>query len=299
MERLYRKTAAFAVFSQDAAKGRLSHAYILRFCDSRNARAVAKLFACAVFGDIPGVRGESLPDLKIYPADGKKYTAGGISEIISDSALKPVGGDKKLYILLNFDSATALVQNKLLKTLEEPQEGVHFLLCASSLAPVLDTVKSRARLLEIPPFSAAEISEVLRRENADERLAEAAAESCNGDLGEAQNMVSGDWFKEVVAAAEEICSANSPADILKLSQKYGDITYKRELLSEMQRLYFSALSGKGKAAGIWQKPALLYALEKITSANADVTFNAYFAALLYDFMLGMQKENEKWLKLRA
>ena len=296
MERLIKSTAAYAVFSQDAARGRLSHAYLLHFPDPKNARAACKIFAECVFADKGRVRSESLQDLIIYPDDGKKYTADGVTDIIGDSALRPIGGDKKLYILLNFESASAIVQNKLLKTLEEPLEGVHFLLCASSLAPVLDTVKSRSKLLTVPPFSADEIYAALERSNPDP-LNRQAAESCNGVLGAAENMVTGGWFQKVISAAEEICSANSPRSIAELSQKYGDIQYKRELLSEMERLYFSALKGEGKLAGVWERGTLLFALESVTRANADVTFNAYFQGLLYDFMLKVQKENDRWLKL--
>lgn len=296
MERLIKGTAAYRSFARDVKRGELSHAYLLLFNDKKNEREVLKTFAELVFDGDRRVRAESLPDLMIYPDEGKKYTADGVGEIISDSALRPVGGDKKLYILLGFDGASAIVQNKLLKTLEEPPEGAHFLLCAASTAPVLDTVLSRVRLLSIPPFSEGDILSALKREG-DNPLNERAAASCNGVLGVAENMVSGGWFKGVLEGAEEICTANSPADISRLSQKYGDTPYKRELLSEMERLYFSALTGEGAAAKIWTRGALLYAVESVNRASADITFNAYFQGLLYDLMLRVQKENDKWLKL--
>lgn len=298
MELLIKGTTAYKVFEKDGADGRLSHAYLLHFSDSANSREVCKIFAKAVFSDWTRVKSESLPDLKIYPPEGKKYTAEGVGALIADSALKPVGGDKKLYILLNFETASPLVQNKLLKTLEEPLAGVHFLLCAASLSPVLDTVKSRAKLLEIAPFSPSEILSVLEREGSYP-LNAAAAESCNGVLGTAQSMVRGEWFSRVAQGAREICSASAYENIAPLADKYGDIPYKKELLSEMQRLYFKALSGEDEISALWQKPTLIYALEKISACSAALTFNAYFKALLYDFMSGVLKENGKWLKLQA
>ena len=46
----------------------------------------------------------------------------------------------------------ASAQNKLLKTLEEPPKNVHILLGATSEYPLLATLKSRVKKLEIPPF---------------------------------------------------------------------------------------------------------------------------------------------------
>ncbi len=289
MEKLIKSTTAYAVFSGDRRSGRLSHAYMLHFGDEVNLRGALKIFAAEFFGAEEGgalfrrIAAESFPDLTIYPQAGKKITADGVSEIISDSALRPVEGARKLYIISGFDGASALVQNKLLKTLEEPLEGVHFLLGVTGTAPVLDTVLSRVKLLEITPFSESEILAALERQGANE-LNAAAAASSGGVLGAAQNILRGGWFGEVVKAAEEICSVTRVEDIAEVSARYGDTKYRREMLGEMQRLYFNALTG-GKISRLWSKPTIIYALEQLDRANADVRFNAYFQGLLYDFML--------------
>lgn len=302
MERLLKSTTAYKIFSADRLSGKLSHAYMLHFADPKNLRAALKIFA-AEFYNADGalsarISAESYPDLTIYPAEGKPITVAGVSEIIEDSALRPVEGDKKLYIITGFESASALVQNKLLKTLEEPLPGIYFLLGATALAPVLDTVLSRVKMLEVPPFTPEEIFAALEREGKNPQNL-AAARSCNGVLGDAQNMISGGWFKEVSEAAWEICSVNKVSQIADAVKKYGDIKYKQELISEMQNIYFSALTDGGKLNTYLQKHTIIYALEQITQANADLKFNAFFAGLLYDFMLKVVKENEKWLKLQA
>ena len=98
-------------------------------------------------------------------------------------------------------------------------------------------------------------------------------------------MSEGGWFKELSAAAAEICGANTTESAGELSIKYGDIKYKQELLCEMQRLYFSALTSGTGAAKELQKSTLIFALEKINGAIADLKFNAYYQGLLYDFIL--------------
>ena len=275
---------------------------MLDFPDRKNLKSALLLFALKFFGaeenSALGARilNGSYPDIKIYPAEDKKLTADAVAEILDDCAMRPVEGSKKLFLISDFDTASALLQNKLLKTLEEPLEGIHFLLGACSLAPVLDTVKSRVRLLEIPPFTEQQIYSALERKGHKEINA-AAARSANGVLGIAENMAAGGWFEETLNAAKEICSVTRVGDIGETAVKYGDTKYKNELLCEMQRLYFAALGGKEKLPLL--SPTLIYALERLNGAFADLKFNAFFQGLLYDFMLGVVKENEKWQKLSA
>ena len=302
MEKLIKNTTAYKILSGDRQGDKLSHAYMLHFEDAKNMREALKLFALEFFGAegkenlSHRILNESYPDLKIYPEVGKKIVADGVSEIIEDSALRPVEGDKKLYVICGFDQASTLIQNKLLKSLEEPLQGIHYLLGVTSLAPVLDTVKSRVKLLEIPPFSEKEIFAALERKGHSE-LNKEAAKSANGCLGAAENIVEGGWYSEIRAAAEKICFNTEIGEIGQIAAEFGDTKYKAELLSEMQRLYFSALTEGGRLAQILSKPALVFALEKLNGANADVKFNAFFQGLLYDFMLDVLEENNKWQKL--
>lgn len=241
MEKLIRETTAYAIFSGDRRSGKLSHAYMLHFSDESNLRGALKIFASEFFGAAEGsalahrIQSESYPDLILYPQEGKKISAEGVAELIEDSAMRPVEGTRKLYVLCGFEGAAALVQNKLLKTLEEPLEGIHFLLGVTSVSPVLDTVRSRVKLLEIPPFTEEEVFAALERRGSNERNA-LAAKSSGGCLGAAQNILRGGWFEGVAAAAEEICSVSRKADIAPVALRYGDTKYKKELLCEMQRL---------------------------------------------------------------
>lgn len=301
MEKLLKGTTAYAILAGDRRADRLSHAYMLDFQDVKNMRAALKIFALEFFGaDIGSPLGsrivnESYPDFKIYPAEGKKLTAEAVAEILDDSALKPVEGAKKLYVICGFEASSPLLQNKLLKTLEEPMRGIHFLLGAGSLAPVLDTVKSRVKILSIPPFTDAQIFAALERQGKNEMNAAAAASS-GGVLGVAESLIAGGRFKEVTDAAEEICGVLREEDIGEVAAKYGETKYKNELLSEMQRLYFNKLTGAGETET--ERGALVYALEELNGAFADVRFNANFQGLLYDFMLKVVKENKKWRQLQ-
>ena len=305
MKKLISGTAAYTAFSGDVNSNRISHAYMLHFQDAKNMREALKIFALKFFGatdnDPDGKRilNESFSDLKIFPEEGKKFTADCASALLADCALKPLERDKKLFIISGFNDATPLIQNKLLKTLEEPYEGVHFLLGVTSLAPVLDTVKSRVKTLTIPPFSESEIFEALERKESNP-LNRQAAQSCAGIFGVAENMVNGGWFSEVNAAAEEICTTTDIGRAGEVAVKYGDIKYKTELLSAIALRYHKALTdGISGKETCFETPALIFAGKCADKACMDLKFNAFFQGLLYDLMLRVIEENEKWLKLRG
>ena len=299
MGQLICASAAYKIFCGDRRADKLSHAYMLYFADGRNLRAALKLFALHFFGADKGDRNgrlilsEGLSDLKIYPRPEAKLTADAAAEIVGDAALKPLEYDRKLYVISDFQTASPIFQNKLLKVLEEPPAGVYFLLGTTSLAPVLDTVKSRVKLLEVPLFTSAQILGALERDVKNELNAQAAL-SCGGVLGVAQDMLGGGWYKEVAGAAREICAADSVAKATAAALKYGDCKHKAELLAEMQRIYFGEVKKYAESAdyaGKITKGAAIYAVESINGAFADLKFNANFSSLLYDFLLRVVARN--------
>ena len=310
MKQLILGTTAYSAFSGDADNGRLSHAYMLYLNDAKNLLFALKIFALKFFGlgenDTDGKRliNENLTDCRIYPDEGKKLTAEAVSEFLNDSALQPVEYGKKLYIISGFNEASALIQNKLLKTLEEPPHGVYFLLGVTSLAPVLDTVKSRVKTLTIAPFTEEQIFSALERKETNPLNAQ-AARSCGGIFGAAENIAGGGWFGGIAEAAREICTTSDISEIGAVAIKYGDTKYKSELLNELHFLYYSALCERagnaelGEVAKKWITPVLVYAVESVDKAGADLKFNAFFQGLLYDLMLRIIEENDKWLKLQG
>lgn len=302
MLQLISSTAAYKIFAGDKAANTLSHAYMLYYSDAANLRNALKVFARVFFGGEDGgrearlIESEGLSDLKIYPKPEKKLTVDVASEIVDDAYLRPVEGDKKLYIISGFEEASALFQNKLLKILEEPPQGVYFLLGATTLAPVLDTIVSRVKTLEIPPFTQGEILAALERSGSNPDNVRISQE-CGGVLGAAQKMLSEGWYAEVREAASEICAANDKKSAIGVALKYADCKYKSELFAQMQRIYFSELekySKDGDYEGKITLGAVVYAVESINKAFADLKFNANFPSLLYDFALKVALENEKW-----
>lgn len=302
MEELLKGTAAYKILLGDRLGGRLSHAYMLHFPDPFNLRRALRLFALEIFGaeedsrDGRLILSEGLADMKVYPRTDKKLTVAEATEIVDDAAIRPIEKAIKLYVVSDFDSSSPLFQNKLLKVLEEPPSGVYFLLGASTLSPVLDTIISRVRLLEIPPFTSDEIYQALQRQVKDNRNRQ-VSQASGGILGRAQSMLDGEWYAAVHSAAEEICAASDLSKAVKAAVKYGDTKYKAELLAEMQRLYFGELkryAADEEYVGALSRGALVAAADGINAALRELKFNANFPSLLLSLLTKVATENAKW-----
>ena len=83
------------------------------------------------------------PDLLIF--DDEQLLMDDAEKIIRAMATKSFGA--KRFCLISTDRIAADVQNTLLKTLEEPQEGVHFFLILPSADRLLPTVMSRVQVI--------------------------------------------------------------------------------------------------------------------------------------------------------
>lgn len=309
METLIKNSTAYKIFCREAEAGRLAHAYMLSYEDGQNMRAALKVFALRYFGaqanSPAGLRilHESYPDCRIFPEPDKKFNTEAATKLIEDCALRPVEADKKLYVICGFEECSSAVQNKLLKVVEEPPDGVAFLLGATTLASVLPTIISRVRLLEVAPFSADDIYRALERADAGNPLNRGAAESCGGVLGVAQSLAGG-AYQEVRSAALEILSATDSGRAGEISLKYADCKYKKQVLAQCQRMMSTAARAAAcggeyerQLTNVWSLPALICGAEQYGCAMRDLKFNAYFSALLYGVMLKVIEENDRWQRL--
>ncbi len=86
------------------------------------------------------------PDVKHYtPAGVQGYLVEQVRELVDDVSLAPVRAKAKVYILESVDRLRGTSANALLKTIEEPPEGVMFILIARSADAVLPTIVSRCQ----------------------------------------------------------------------------------------------------------------------------------------------------------
>ena len=306
MQLLLQNTKAYGILKTECEEQNCSHAYLLLFEDGKNLRLALKTFAKVILScdeayDSNAIRRaklideESYADCLFYPADGKKLSVEDAESIKEESLLSPVEGEKKVFVIADFAEANAQTQNKLLKVLEEPPEGVVFLLGATSAFPVLSTVLSRTKKLEILSFDVKETTACLRRiygDRFDNKTLALCAAASGGNVGEAQSILDGGFYNTLSEQAFALALTSS--DKLPYHVKaVAESKYKKQLVSLLRLIYRDALLVKtnpkqkgflylqsdekiAEIANQYTVPALLYAQEALTEAEKQITFNTVF-----------------------
>ena len=143
-------------------------------------------------------------------------------EAIQHSALSTDAAGRVLFIYgaqnLNGSSANAM-----LKIIEEPPEGVLFLLTATSAATVLPTIRSRCAAYTIAPVPAEECAALLRQEGLPAPLAEELAFVYEGHIGTALRAYREADVRGALAQAKDLCgfaAHNDTYRALALLTKY-------------------------------------------------------------------------------
>lgn len=329
MIELLRKTQAYRLLQKECVGDGVSHAYLLLFNDGRNLRCVLKefakvLFSCADTDDWSEdinekkriaklIDEDSFSDCLLFPAAGKKLSVDDAEKIREESLLSPIEGERKVFIIGDFAEANVQTQNKLLKLLEEPPKGVVFLLGTTTVFPVLPTVLSRTKKLEILPFDIADVTDALTRiygnkYNAD--TLEICAAASGGIVGEAQNILEGGYYKTVIESAFNLCLAEN-AKLPSAVRSIGETKYKKELLSLLRLIFRDALlvktekveckkslllqSERSRIEEVAEKytlSALLYAQEGLSKAELQVQFNAVFPQCIELCIANIRNKNK-------
>lgn len=309
MQTLLRTTNAYRRIGCESASGQIGHATLMLFPDEIYLRNLLKECAKAFFGAEDGSRTarlidtESYSDCVFFPAAGEKMTVPAAAKLTEESNLRPVEGSKKLFVLDAFHTVTPLVQNKLLKLLEEPADGVYFLIGACTEHSLLPTVLSRVNQIVVPPFSSEQISRALGRNYPEENCSEAAA-ACGGIYSAAEALLGG---AEVFRLAERYLLG---ADV-RIIREIGERKDKRAFLSALKLLLRDMLfyrTGRDKYVAVktpeaerlsmlYPEGAILESMRLTDETEKQIQFNANFAQALFTLAIMIGKEKEKWQKL--
>ena len=328
MQALIKTTRAYALVKNEKQRNVLGHAYLLVLDDEQNLRLALKAFAKLFFDcDEPVLEtqkriarlidNETFADCLFFPKDEKKFVVEDVDAITEESTLKPVEGDQKLFVIDNFALSTPAAQNKLLKLLEEPPKGVRFFIGTTSAHPVLATVLSRVKVLEVPPFADEALLSALKNEYGDKYGADAyslCVAMSGGNLGTAQAMLTGGGYQALLDEAFSLVLAEENK-LPALIKKSGETKKKKQLLSLMRTVWRDALliktaqkTGADIQKNIFLKaeisrlqllalsrslPCLVFAQEACSAAEKQVTFNAYFPQCLEVLLASVLRENKR------
>lgn len=217
------------------ASGRVSHAYLFTGPADSNKTAAAYAFAqailckdhgCRTCDDCRRIERRKHPDVHFYTPEGAQgYLIEQIREIVSGVSLAPIRAKGKVYILDRVDLLGVSAANAFLKTLEEPVEGVTFILLGRTREAVLPTIVSRCQVVPFRHIPAREAAGILsQKTGVTPEQARIAIEACNGSITRAMTFAKSAERAEFRARIMEVLSN------LPLSDERDVLEYAAELI---------------------------------------------------------------------
>ena len=153
--------------------------------------AVAPAIGCGECSTCLRILRRRHPDVHHVSAEGAFILVDQIRDsVLSVASRSPFEGKRKVFVIEEADRMNPSAQNALLKTLEEPFEDTVFILLSARDEELLDTIKSRCRIVHLQRVAEERIAELLTSEGTPPEKALLAARVCEGDLQRALNLVS-------------------------------------------------------------------------------------------------------------
>ncbi|HZA20736.1 MAG TPA: DNA polymerase III subunit delta' [Actinomycetota bacterium] len=130
------------------------------------------------------------PDVHHIVPEGPLIPVDVVRElVVPEAARSPFEGIYKVFVIEEADRMNEPAQNALLKTLEEPQPDTVFVLISEHEEEILETVRSRCRIVRLEPLPEQRVIEILTAEGADEGEAVLAARISDGDVTRARAVI--------------------------------------------------------------------------------------------------------------
>ena len=254
--------AAAERLARQLEEGHVSHAWLLTGPRGSGKRSVAFALAAALVCERgPGTAcGECSgcaralrnrhPDVHHIEPEGVIIPVDVVREaVIPEAARSPFEASYKVFVVEDADRMNDAAQNALLKTLEEPQPDTVFVLVSDHEEEVLETIRSRCRIVRLDPVPLERVAEILVAAGADPDEARRAATLAEGDVARARTLAFDDAVRARIdlwrgvparltspldaldAAAEIVAEAKAAAKAREKEQKQ-EVTALAEAMGE-------------------------------------------------------------------
>lgn len=128
------------------------------------------------------------PDVHHIAPEGPLIPVDVVREVvIPEASRSPFEAARKVFIIDEAERMHPYAQNALLKTLEEPQDDTTFVLISDREEELLDTIRSRCRIVRLDSVPEDQIIDLLTKEGASEETARLAARLSDGDVDRARS----------------------------------------------------------------------------------------------------------------
>jgi DNA polymerase-3 subunit delta' len=186
-----------AAVLESAARGHgMTHAWLFTGPPGSGRSNAAVAFAaalqceragCGECHDCHTVLAGTHADVSVIRTEKLSIGVDEVRDLVRRAALAPVGRRWQVMVVEDADRLTDQACNALLKAIEEPTERTVWMLCAPTIEDVLQTIRSRCRLVTLTTPTTADVTAFLvRTEGVDEALAASAARASQGHIGRAR-----------------------------------------------------------------------------------------------------------------
>lgn len=214
-------------FMKRADKNALSHAHLIIGPEGIGKSILARMFALRILGK---ELDHDYADIIHYRPEKASFGVDEVRKIIEEVLKRPYEGDKKVIIIHQGSKLTVQAQNALLKTIEEPPQGVYIMLLSESLELLLDTIKSRCQIYKLTPLNKEDMIKYIESlSDADKEETLVALAYGEGIPGRAERMLKDQELHElrniIIELFDEINKKNNNT-VIEYEKKF--LKYKNE-----------------------------------------------------------------------
>ncbi len=290
------QTEDFKRISQSFQNGKLGHAFLFVSPDEALLNEFAKAFSSLVLKDGVKVYAGTHADVFNYPSLGRKNVlVDDVENLVNNAIVKPAEGEGRVFIINVRDGISAVCQNKLLKTLEEPLRNVYILFLSSSAEILLPTIKSRVSTIYLDSLTEADFNTL--------GLSSQTYNLSGGNLALASKISNSEEFKQIFeTVASGLEGLNKSSDVLKISRKISGLKNSGYIMQSFITIFENILTSQAKGvASSYEKIAekfnplsLAYIYDVICEANSKLKFNCSLVSVVDTMLLKILEEKYKW-----
>lgn len=219
LDQLLGQPYASRALSSSLEAGRSASAYLFYGPTGCGKKTAANALAQALFCLVkPGVgcgecsackrvAGNKHPDYLVLGPEGTTFKVEQVRELLKEASMRPFEAPRRVMVLDKVELMKDEGFNALLKSLEEPNPSMVFVLITSSRSRILPTIASRCQALRFGPLPEKVLSGLLMsRKGLDEKAARTLAGLSGGSFRIAERL-SGETGAELKEMAESFLEA--------------------------------------------------------------------------------------------
>jgi DNA polymerase-3 subunit delta' len=233
------------------------------------------------------------PDVRLIVPEKTTIRIDQVRELIDEAVFQPFEARYRVAILDPADQMTIEAQNSLLKTLEEPSSRTVIILVTTNPYLLLETIRSRSRLLQFAEIPQDAIEQFLvSRLNLTPENAHLAAALSGGSLGTAMDFDT-DGYREIREGAfrfiQLLLEGKNFAEASDLAGQAAKdkklfATWIDAVMALLQDIYYAATAPERigqidmraqleKLAGITPRTTIVRAIEAVRKLKRELQFN--------------------------